>query len=98
MIPLSPRADRQLDRLIAHFDRLDRYEALVNLDAALIEAFDRIKRQPEDGLPAPRPYPSLSRAGWAWIKAGRYWIAYRRRPRLIITAIFYDTANIPRRL
>jgi plasmid stabilization system protein ParE len=98
LIPLSPRADSQLDRLIAHFERLARYEAVVSLNAALVEASDRITQQPEGGLPAPRPYPWISRPGLAWIKVGRYWIAYRRHPRLIIAAIFYDTANIPRRL
>jgi hypothetical protein len=49
-------------------------------------------------LSAPRPYPDLARPGLAWIKAGRYWIAYRTKPRVIIVAVFYDTANIPGRL
>jgi hypothetical protein len=57
-----------------------------------------IEHNPATGLPAPRPYPQLARPGQAWVKAGRYWIAYRRRPRLVIAAVFFDTANFPKRL
>ena len=53
---------------------------------------------PGAGLSAPRPYPALAQKGRAWIKAGRYWIAYRTKPRLLIVAVFYETANIPGRL
>jgi hypothetical protein len=66
--------------------------------AAIQDASDAIERDPMAGLPAPRPYPQLARSGQAWVKAGRYWIAYRRRPRLVIAAVFYDAANIPKRL
>ena len=47
------------------------------------------------GLPAPRPYPQLTQPGRAWIKAGRYWIAYRTEPAPVIEAVFFETANIP---
>jgi hypothetical protein len=40
----------------------------------------------------------MARPGQAWLKAGRYWIAYRRRPHLVIAAVFYETAKIPKRL
>jgi hypothetical protein len=61
-------------------------------------AWDRISAHPNRGLPAPRPYPGLARPGRAWIKSGRYWIAYRTRPRLLIVAVFYETADIPGRI
>ncbi len=65
---------------------------------ALDEAERKIEHNPAGGLPAPRPYPWLARAGWAWVKAGRYWIGYRQRPRLLIVSVFYETADIPGRL
>jgi hypothetical protein len=33
-----------------------------------------------------------------WIKSGRYWIAYRTNPPPLIVAVFFEMANIPRRL
>ncbi len=66
--------------------------------AALAEAEGRIELNPEDGLPAPRPYPVLRRAGRAWIKAGRYWVAYRISNPPVIVAVFFETADIPTRL
>ncbi|HEX4366898.1 MAG TPA: hypothetical protein VH023_08725 [Rhodopila sp.] len=49
-------------------------------------------------MPAPRPYPALARPDREWVKAGRYWIAYRTRPRVLIIAVFFETANIPDRM
>ena len=98
MIRFSPRADRHVDQLIAHYKRPNRYEAITQLDPALEEASTQILRNPTGGLPAPRPYPQFARPGRAWVKAGRYWIACRRRPHLVIAAVLYDTANIPNRL
>jgi hypothetical protein len=41
--------------------------------------------------------PIIPSAGYlAWLKSGRYWIAYNRTPAIL--AIFHDTANIPRQL
>ena len=66
--------------------------------AALAEAEAKIEGNPADGLPAPRPYPALKRPGRAWIKAGRYWVAYRTKTPLMIVAVFFETADIPGRL
>ena len=66
--------------------------------AALDEAIDRLERSPLEGLPAPRPYPALSKAGRAWIKVGRYWIAYNEAEPPVIIGVFYDAADIPARL
>ena len=76
----------------------DRIEASENLRRALLAASEKIVAQPERGLPAPRPYPYLGRLGFAWIKSGRYWIAYRTRPRPVIMAVFYESADIPGRM
>jgi hypothetical protein len=62
------------------------------------EAVGRIEENPAAGLAAPRPYPHLARPGRAWIKVGRYWVGYRTVPSPIIIAVFYETADIPRRL
>jgi plasmid stabilization system protein ParE len=94
----SPDAERQIDDLRRHYDARNRPEAVRNLIAALIEAEARIERDPSAGLPAPRPYPSLARSGRAWIKVGRYWIAYTTTRPPVILAVFYATANIPQRL
>jgi len=49
-------------------------------------------------LPAPRAYPELARPGQAWLKAGRYWIAYGTGTPPVILAVFFETADIPGRL
>lgn len=94
---LSPRALAQVRALADHYERLDRPEAIRNLAAAVETAQHAVplfERHP----PAPGPYPGLARSGTAWIKSGRYWIAYStRRPRFV-RAVFHDTANIPARL
>jgi plasmid stabilization system protein ParE len=98
LIAYSPQALRQVQALRQYYEDRDRFEAVATMLAALEEAESKIERSPADGLPAPRPYPWLARRGWAWAKAGRYWVGYRRQPRLIIVAVFFETANIPARL
>ena len=53
---------------------------------------------PSAGSSAPRPYPDLARPGQAWIKSGRYWLAYSLTDPPVIVALFHDTADIPGRL
>jgi plasmid stabilization system protein ParE len=98
VIPLSPEAEAQLDDLLQHYERLDRIEAARNLLIALDRASDRIVRAAADGLPAPRPYPSLAKLGLLWIKESSYWIAYSTTSTPVITGVFYETANIPKRV
>ena len=98
MIRYSPRARSQIRSLTAHYERLERDEAVSNLSAALRNAEARIARAPHEGLPAPRPYPILTPANRLWIKEGRYWIAYRLSPKPIIVGVFYDSADIPGRV
>jgi hypothetical protein len=73
LIAYSPRAARQVDDLRQHYEDRDRFEAVTAMFAALAEVEDKIARGVV-GLPAPRPYPWLARPGWAWLKAGRYWV------------------------
>ncbi len=97
MIGLTPEAERQYDRLLEHYERRERPDAIKNLMAALDEASRKIERNPAVGLAAPRPYPSLARPGRAWIKAGRYWFVYRTSTPPVIVGIFFETADIAAR-
>jgi plasmid stabilization system protein ParE len=94
----AAEARRQIAALRDHYEQLDRIEAVMRLQAALTAAEQRIEARPDAGLPAPRPYPELARDGQAWIKVGRYWITYRLRKPPVIFGVFYEAADIPRRL
>jgi plasmid stabilization system protein ParE len=96
VIPLGAAAEAHVDGLIAHYERLERVEAIRNLMNALEAASERITRGTEPGLPAPRPYPSLTRPNVRWLKQGAYWIAFTREPDIIVQ-VFYAAANIPGR-
>lgn len=98
MTALSRKAEQQFDALVRHYERLERADAIRNLIAAVEEAAGRIAADPKCGLPAPRPYPDLTSPRRAWVKAGRYWIAYRTTNPAIVTGIFFETADIPKRL
>ncbi len=98
MISLTLEAEAQVDRLIEHYESLERLEAAINLLKALERASRRITNEPEAGLLAPRPYPSLRRLGRRWVIEGRYWISYSSTTPPIITGVFYATADIPNRI
>jgi plasmid stabilization system protein ParE len=67
----------------------------------LIETYDaalaRIAAEPRSWRTHPRPYPDLARYGFRWIKLHRYWFAWHPGPPPVITNIFDETADIPRR-
>jgi plasmid stabilization system protein ParE len=98
LILFTPRAGRQVRELRQHYEDLGRPEASRALAAALESAWQTITKRREAGLAAPRPYPHLTRPGRAWVKAGRYWVAYNTTPPTMIVAVFYETADIPGRL
>jgi plasmid stabilization system protein ParE len=98
VIEYSRRAGAQVDGLLDHYAKKNRPEAIINLKTALQEAEAAIQENPGVGKPAPRPYPALSRPGRLWLKSGRYWIAWRRRPVLKIVAVLHDEADIPNRV
>eukprot|EP01037_Dinobryon_pediforme_P017868 gene17868-18097_t len=89
--PATPKA--QLDALIVHYEALGRIEASINLLTALERAKARISTTPEAGLPAPRPYPSLAKAGRRWIIEGTYWISYSLNTPPVISGVFYAMKN-----
>lgn len=98
MIRLTPEAEAQVEDLMRHYERLERPAATRNLVAALEHASDRITDAGEAGLPAPRPYPSLTRFGFRWIKVGAYWIAFEIANVPIIVGVFYESSDIPGRI
>jgi len=98
LIVLTPRAGRQVRALRRHYEERGRPEATLNLVAAIETAWQQITANPAAGLRAPRPYPQLARPGRGWVQAGRYWVAFIIRPAPAIVAVFYDAADIPRRL
>jgi plasmid stabilization system protein ParE len=97
LIGFSARAARQFRDLREHYEDRERPEATRGLIAALEEVSRKIEENPFSGLAAPRPYPHLARRDRLWIKASRYWIAYEPTTPVIV-GIFYETANIPRRI
>ncbi len=98
MIGLAARAERQLASLRKHYEKKERPEAIWALIKAIEIASDSIEADPAAGIAAPRPYPWLIRRGQLWTKAGSYWVAYSLTRPPLITAVFYDKANIPGRL
>jgi plasmid stabilization system protein ParE len=98
VIALSPRAEAQVDELVAYFERLDRLQAAEKLVAVLERASGRIVRAPNAGLAAPRPYPALARLGFRWVKEGPYWVAYMTEPSLAIVGVYHEAADIPNRV
>jgi plasmid stabilization system protein ParE len=97
LIGLTAYAERQFRELREHYEDLERPAATRGLIAALEAASRRIEKNPTAGLSAPRPYPHLARPDRLWVKVGRYWIAYEATTPVIV-GVFYETANIPRRL
>jgi plasmid stabilization system protein ParE len=98
VIAVSRRAGAQIRALIAYFEEMERMQAAANLLAVLERASGRIVLAPEAGLPAPRPYPSLARLGFRWVKEGPYWIAYITGKSPIIVGVYHEAADIPNRV
>jgi hypothetical protein len=98
LIVYSGKAERQVIALLHHYEDLGRVAASRALAIALDEAERRIEHNPSACLTAPRPYPQLARYGLAWIKSGRYWIAYSADRPPVIAGVFFETANIPQRM
>jgi len=98
LILWSAKAERQVIALRDHYENLGRIAAVRALVAAVDAAERRIERDPAGGLTSPHPYPQLVRYGLAWIKEGRYWIAYSADHTPVIAGVFFETANIPRRI
>ena len=98
ILPYTTRAAFDVVALASHYLDKGRPEAVGVLFRSLSTASVAIRDGTATSYPAPRPYPGVARPSWAWVKAGSYWIAYRRRPTLAITAVFFDAADIPGRI
>lgn len=99
MVLISAAAQRQIDALAHHYDELDREQATARMTAAVAVAVHNIEEQIGPFWGAPRPYPGATRRRWKWLKSHRYWVAFEPiSGGYAITAVFYDTANIPGRL
>lgn len=96
MVVLTPKADKQVSDLEAHYEALNRIGAVRNLLDAVERAKARIMLAPAAGLLTPRPYPNLKRTGRLWLKEGRYWISYTATNPPAITGVFFETVDIPR--
>nr|WP_239992120.1 type II toxin-antitoxin system RelE/ParE family toxin [Rhodopila globiformis] len=94
----TPEARQQVSDLRQYYEERDRPAAIRGLSDALEAAWKRIVANPAAGLAAPRPYPALASRGRAWIKSGRYWIAYSTTDTPVIVGVFYDAADIPNRV
>jgi hypothetical protein len=98
LIGVTARALREIAELRFFYERELRLDAIRSLDRAIDEAGVLIERDPGGGLPAPRPYPWVARPGQAWRKVRAYWFRYSLTSPPVITAVFYERANIPGRL
>jgi plasmid stabilization system protein ParE len=97
LIAFTPEARRQVRALRQYYDEHERLAALRALASALESAWEKIVANPAIGLAAPRPYPELAHPDRAWLKQGRYWIAYSTAPPVIV-GVFYETPDIPQRM
>jgi len=99
VIRVSRTARGHIAALVAHYDQLERPEAVRNLRSAIARAATRIETRRGPFYPAPRPYPTLTRDGWQWLHERPYWIGFSALPvGAVILAVFHDTADIPGRL
>ncbi len=95
MLELAASAERQVERLIRHYRRKNRFEAEVRLLKTLEDASDIVRRGTQDFLIAPPRYPTLAAYGLRWFKVWHYWIAITSEADPKLMAIIYETADIP---
>ena len=98
ILPYTIRAACHVDALVAHYlDEKKRPEAVRGLFRALVEASTAILTGTTRVYDAPRPYLELKQRGTYWVYLSPYWIAIRRPRDPVISAVFYDEADIPGR-
>jgi plasmid stabilization system protein ParE len=99
LVEYSPTARQHIIGLRQHYSRLQRPEAIRNLQNSLQDAERRIEQAPHLGLPTPRPYPRLIVEGVRWIKTGPYWVAYTfTTDKILVAGVFHESADIPNRM
>ena len=99
MATLSIEAEAQLDALRHDFADKKRPEAIDRLADAVQAALVEVDR----GGPTHRRYPAtyleVAGLGMQWVSVHRYWFGYVSTPSgKVIANIFFDAADIPRRL
>ena len=95
MLELAASAERQVERLVRHYRRKNRFEAEFRLLKTLEDAADIVGRGAQKYLMAPPRYPSVAQYGLLWFKVWHYWIAITSEVDPKIMAVIYETANIP---
>lgn len=100
MVGITEQAQAQYQQLVQWHLGKDRPQAARNLEAAYDAAVERIESSPAVFLAFPRPYPSLARYNFRWIKEHRYWFAFvdHEEHGLVITNVFDETADMPGRI
>jgi plasmid stabilization system protein ParE len=98
ILPYTHKAASHVEALAAHYLHKKRPEAIKNLFAILRDASAAIVAGAATVYPTPRPYPELLEVGRFWVHFPPYWIAFRNRKGPIISAVLYDTSDIPSRL
>ena len=83
---------------MAHYLAKDRPQAVRALMRTLATASAAILDGSAARYDTPRPYPSVRELGAYWVHFPPYWIGYRRPTSPVISAVFYDGADIPGRL
>jgi plasmid stabilization system protein ParE len=95
VLRFSAEAARQVAELRAFYERKDRPEATRRLRADLADARRRIEANPAGGASYPRPYPSLARFGFRWIKARIYWISWQiTADGPVVMNVLHDSADL----
>ena len=98
ILPYTARAAGHVDSLVTHYlEEKKRPEAVGGLLRALTEASAAILARRARLYDAPRPYPELKQHGTYWVYSRPYWIAFRRSDNPVISAVFYNEADIPGR-
>jgi plasmid stabilization system protein ParE len=72
MVRQTRAARLQVEALLDSYIEKQRYDAAQKLLDAVAAAGRMIEADPDGGLPHPRPYPSIARWGYRWIKVHRY--------------------------
>jgi plasmid stabilization system protein ParE len=96
---LTVVAAEQFEALLDHYMQRGRDEAVRRLRVAVGQALTTIDAAPTAGGPFPGSYRDVARWGFRWIWVHRYWFGYIVQDGdAVVTNIFYETANIPKRV
>jgi hypothetical protein len=95
MLELASSAERQVQMLVRHYRRKNRFEAQIRLLKTLEDATYAVEHSTAKFYQAPPRYPSVAKYGLRWFKEWHYWIAITSETNPKFIAVIYETANIP---